>query len=1471
MNVNELPIDGAVRELYEETGIKADKSDLKFLGTGDTGRVLVHSYKYDVNNVEVDLTKDPDKEADDHGWFDADSDSDYSDGIPDNVHTPNDKNITLVLMNRVTGSDTLKLNPAELAKMAIKDLSPGESFEDEHGQEAHDYGHLLPKKWNRLSLHVHTNSGNDVVLASLKDEDGKEVGNVKGLVELNKQKEKTIQPHSDLHEDYHGEGLGKAMYEALYAHSLHHLGINKVAGGNHSEDAGKVHESLARKHGLEYVPQAKGSIYGLTRKPYNYLIKNEAQEQAYSDKVQKKLRDLNAVMFPNSTSDQDVYKLWDLFGDEDSLKEMYKQHPEHKKDIAIIAANSARARDTELYHSGDKEDILEYMKHGSNDKGLKKEMLRGGRQDIAKDLIDAYPRGRAKAISLHLRAGPGNVHPDIIKEVISNQLKGDNTHSIHPKTLNNYMDRKETSPEEALDVVKASSSVARPDLAQHPKIPVEVAHKWARQNPTSITKLHPDYNSNQISEIVDNAEGGIGTMKEEAQRSVAYHSNTPKHVLRQLTHASQPEPEPFDPEEVSQSYFNNEFSYYHKPKENLQEAITKAKETALDDPKQAAKDLYQHIRTFPFNAQLGLRGDEDFDYIHDIAGDTLQTLESRYDKEWQNYVDLEKDRFEEEQQNQWHEPDVDAISAAASHPNIDRETAYELAQGEGHPSAVEGAVYNTNLNKEDLQGLIKKGGHISRGEAASHALAMEDPDSYHANSEFQKLDVPDVSTEKVRQLRDKVDALGGVVHHKKVLDNVPASIKPFLDSKGQLHSSKLQEAIDNVPKTSYWVGHHGEWDGAQRHSLAPSDVFHVNYTGEHVKKMKEAGVFDTFKRIQSFITRPDIANHPVGPTTIGWVRHTGENPHDADLVGHEGNPSVPGIHVDEVQSDLGGARLTDEFRSLGVHIPEEHLSKIKNILWGNRKTAQDLVAEGFLHHQRQKPENINKPVHWPSYDLKAVHGSPQDTYKRLPKDLGFAEKAGVYGDLQTQSDPSTQGKPTHTSKITKFEDDAFFNQPGHEHKALLSAINDKIPDIHHHYLAVEVLSHLLNDKSWIPHSVNHEGKTHWFMKNRNGEILDPTSDSFKSKVPYEEGRPTKLMSARPSNKALEVISHVQARMAAQNDPTLKKGVAGALAGIVMAASPGLKAAFDKVNPPKQEQFEQAVSKAPKWTPSGLHPDLIPLAHLESSFGQNMEHAKHSKGEYHTAFGPVGMKPSTAHEEWHKSDKLKHLYPGLEDPKHFMDKFKNDWQFHNLLASSHFLRLKHRHGTPEKAAYAWRYGSGAAAGVPEETISKEPYVLRYRDLAASSGIRKSEDPPIPVKHYSTVPGIKQLDPKLQGSGMVGAEKGRPKRIPRTYLYHRSAEPEGVVTAGAAHLYHGNLPGNTKLYDLGEDTLGINRPKWRNTKYGQEYHVPDLDLVEKKIAKLGYHGYHNYGVPGAIAYFHPVKVQHVETGGRSVYKK
>lgn len=170
----------------------------------------------------------------------------------------------------------------------------------------------------------------------------------------------------------------------------------------------------------------------------------------------------------------------------------------------------------------------------------------------------------------------------------------------------------------------------------------------------------------------------------------------------------------------------------------------------------------------------------------------------------------------------------------------------------------------------------------------------------------------------------------------------------------------------------------------------------------------------------------------------------------------------------------------------------------------------------------------------------------------------------------------------------------------------------------------------------------------------------------------------------------------------------------------------------------------------------------------------------------------------------------------------------------------------------------------------ESLAKKEHPL-YARLGSSGDVEQvlpeqdvllkaMKNRPQKVQHYSNKEGLTRLDPRKQGTGATGAEKNRPKRIPRTYYYTDPGEPEAVVTGSSPHRYTGQLPPGTKLYDLEADPMGLMESGMKQTPQGQMYVTPDLDDVEKKIKAAGYHGYTNYGVPSALAFFHPLDVQY-----------
>lgn len=215
---------------------------------------------------------------------------------------------------------------------------------------------------------------------------------------------------------------------------------------------------------------------------------------------------------------------------------------------------------------------------------------------------------------------------------------------------------------------------------------------------------------------------------------------------------------------------------------------------------------------------------------------------------------------------------------------------------------------------------------------------------------------------------------------------------------------------------------------------------------------------------------------------------------------------------------------------------------------------------------------------------------------------------------------------------------------------------------------------------------------------------------------------------------------------------LEKGWKGALAGIALSMVPGAinnaaKTHQAPIQGPEYRPEELKPVEGPEYRPDlmkpkehkmvfdpkTLHPDLIPIAHLESSFGKNMKHAAHSKGEYHTAIGALGFKPSTAHEEYLRSKHMQKLFPGHTDQSQFMDEIRENPSFYNSLAALHFNNIKKRlGGSLDRAVFAWRWGQGASERADDKTIQNDGYVKNYKKIAAglnstkpAEEIKKSE--------------------------------------------------------------------------------------------------------------------------------------------------
>lgn len=188
---------------------------------------------------------------------------------------------------------------------------------------------------------------------------------------------------------------------------------------------------------------------------------------------------------------------------------------------------------------------------------------------------------------------------------------------------------------------------------------------------------------------------------------------------------------------------------------------------------------------------------------------------------------------------------------------------------------------------------------------------------------------------------------------------------------------------------------------------------------------------------------------------------------------------------------------------------------------------------------------------------------------------------------------------------------------------------------------------------------------------------------------------------------------------------IKNIVSGALAAGMLASAP--LATEPKQEPAKISHQKSSLPKKAKkitpWHDSGLTADLKSVAHLETSYGKNMKHARNSHGTYDTAVGAVGIKPRVAMEHYMRNKELQNLYPNLQDKTKFMSAMNEDPIFYNTVASSKWNHLLQILKSPERAAYAWRWGADATKKATPETIANDGYVKRFKELQTNQATAK----------------------------------------------------------------------------------------------------------------------------------------------------
>jgi len=227
-----------------------------------------------------------------------------------------------------------KANAGELAGYDLPKVAP----------QSYDYNHLLTpeQKAAGYSLFVDkypidskTRSSYSGDLVSKLFYKGKRVGNVfAGLAPIDGGGTPRLEPHSELAKEHQGKGFGVKMYEALYSHAKHIEGVDVVRGGPHSEAAHRVHVSLAKKHGLNYVgaPFSQKMLQNQAEYPYKHYTYALKAELGPNDQLDE--NNLGTVQFGSGQEKEELDpakapppdKVLDKAGMPEEVKSMKAHH-----------------------------------------------------------------------------------------------------------------------------------------------------------------------------------------------------------------------------------------------------------------------------------------------------------------------------------------------------------------------------------------------------------------------------------------------------------------------------------------------------------------------------------------------------------------------------------------------------------------------------------------------------------------------------------------------------------------------------------------------------------------------------------------------------------------------------------------------------------------------------------------------------------------------------------------------------------------------------------------------------------------------------------------------------------------------------------------------------------------------------------------------------------------------------------------
>ena len=191
---------------------------------------------------------------------------------------------------------------------------------------------------------------------------------------------------------------------------------------------------------------------------------------------------------------------------------------------------------------------------------------------------------------------------------------------------------------------------------------------------------------------------------------------------------------------------------------------------------------------------------------------------------------------------------------------------------------------------------------------------------------------------------------------------------PKIDKQKLVSAKKIQETIDAIPEQTFHY-HLRTWKyhELQRHRTdVPSDVFQLQLGDEHIKKIKERGLWSEWTRMRD----ADLNNHTIHPpfesgpaiakSALGWMRLTG----NAKKTGT--------LHADEVQCDYrvqgGGGGEEDEDGEQRDRGSEEVKRVVLRALFGDQDPHEVIMD---AHAQYLRDAGLSHVVvHFPNLEFR---------------------------------------------------------------------------------------------------------------------------------------------------------------------------------------------------------------------------------------------------------------------------------------------------------------------------------------------------------------------------------------------------------------------------------------------------------------------------------------------------------------------